>query len=101
MSPTKKINNTLNDYPITFKELEVIEVALKVYRDVIVDSVNSGEAEDHNLSLSMSLLLELLAETAAIVTNALDDREARHLLGNNLTDKALENFMIKQVAFDE
>ena len=97
MSLSKKVSNTL----ITFKEMEVIETALKVYRDVIVDAIESGEAEAEQMTATMSLVLEQLGETLAIVTNALDDREVRHLVGNNLSDNALENFLGKQVGFDK
>lgn len=79
--------------PITYKHMEVIEVALNCYRDTIMQGITSGEAEEHGVLHALPLVLEELEEVYTLINDNLNDRYVRQVVGANLSDSAIENFI--------
>lgn len=79
--------------PITYKHMEIIEIALKCYRDTIMMGITSGEAEECGVLHSLPMVLEELEEVYELISGNLDDRYVRQVVGANLSDSAIENFI--------
>ena len=79
--------------PITYKHMEIIEVALNCYRDIIMEGITSGEAEERGVLHSLPMALEELEEVHTIIYDNLNDRYVRQVVGANLSDLAIENFI--------
>jgi hypothetical protein len=73
--------------------MEIIEVALNCYRDIIMEGITSGEAEESGVLHALPLVLEELEEVHSIIYDNLNDRYVRQVVGSNLSDVAIENFI--------